>query len=262
MVLVTVPAGTAQAAPLWDTPLITNNMQGADSGSDTKWTTSIGRYIRAAEIVAVQEAGPLPPGEFVDNSANFAGLPAIGRGNYIQHHRWRFGRENYEVYFLQTDQNGGTYVGGRNNVALLTQREPDEVTAIANPYSGGRAAIGVRFGNDWYFSYHALSGNEVTGGRDAPTMLALVDDFVRRRPGNERWTVLGDFNREPTNLAIPVGSHLYNTGQPTHFGSGRDRELDFAVSSTDIPGHPTDRLAGPHPTMPPSRSASRAFRPR
>jgi len=244
VVLVAAPAGTAQAAPLRSTPLITNNMQGADSGSDTKWTTSIARYIRSAEIVAVQEAGPVPPGEFVNNSAYFAGLPAIGRANYIQHHRWRFGREAYEVYFLQTDPNGGSYVGNRNNVALVTQREADEITAIPNPIQGGRAAIGVRFDNDWYFSFHAMSGDQTTGGRDAQAMLGDIDAFVRQQPGNQQWTVLGDFNREPSELAHPVGSRIYNSGEPTHMSG---RELDYAVSSVDIPGHPVDRQAGATP---------------
>ncbi|MGR3937430.1 ricin-type beta-trefoil lectin domain protein [Streptomyces sp. BRA346] len=240
MLLVAVPAGPAQAAPLRSTPLITYNMLGADSGSDTKWTTTVGRYARSAEIVAIQEAGPTPPGEFVDNSANIAGLPAIGRGNFIQHHRWRFGHESYEVYFLQTDPNRGTYVGNRNNVALLTQREADEVTAIPNPHRNGRAMVGVRFDDDWYFSYHALSGNETTGGRDARDMLARVDAFVSQQPGRQ-WTVMGDFNREPTDLVIPAGSRVYSTGQPTQVGG---RELDFAVSSADIPNHPRERQPG------------------
>ncbi|GAA2931728.1 hypothetical protein GCM10020221_29450 [Streptomyces thioluteus] len=233
--LVVLPAGPAQASPLRSTPVLAYNMLGADGGS--KWTTNIGRYLRAAEIVAVQEAGAIPIGEFVNRSAAIPGLPAIGRANYIQHHRWRFSHESYEVYFLQTDQNGGTYVGNRNNVALVTQREADEVTAIPNPYSGGRAMIGVRFGTAWYFSYHAMSG----GGNDARTMLARVDDFVSQRPGNEEWTVLGDFNREPSDLVIPAGSYIYNTGLPTHIGR---KEFDYAVSSANIADHPVTRQPG------------------
>jgi hypothetical protein len=46
---------------LGDTPLISWNMQGAGSGTDSKWTTQVGRLARSAPIVALQEAGPSFP---------------------------------------------------------------------------------------------------------------------------------------------------------------------------------------------------------
>ncbi|MBP2401513.1 hypothetical protein [Streptomyces syringium] len=48
-----LPAVPAQASPLRSTPLITYNMLGATSGQDSKWTTTIGNYIQAAEIVTL-----------------------------------------------------------------------------------------------------------------------------------------------------------------------------------------------------------------
>jgi hypothetical protein len=104
-------------------------------------------------------------------------------------------------WHLQTDANSMDptdpryYVGGRNNIALVTQREADEVTAIANPVNRGRAAIGVQFGDTWYFSFHARS----LGGtrNESADMISLVDDFVIDRQRNEHWVVLGDFNRDP-----------------------------------------------------------------
>jgi Cytolethal distending toxin A/C domain len=245
--LILLPAAPAHAAPLSSTPLITYNMQGrAASSTSAKWTTDVGPYIRAAEIVAVQEAGPAPPGVQATPPTQIPALAAVqrlqvGMGSFVQHHRWTFGRESYEVYFLQTDQNGGTYTGGRVNTGLVTQRQADQVTAVPNPNPNGRAALGVRFDNDWYFSFHALSmGPGVQN--DSAGMLAAIDAHVAMVPGRQ-WTVMGDFNTDPDDLrnTIPAGSRIYSSGQATQ-QSGN--ELDYAVSSTRIQNHPVRRRNG------------------
>lgn len=218
-------AAVAEAAPLPSTPLITYNMQGANAGSDSKWTTTIGNYARAAEIVTLQEVGPWPPGQ------NITVTPTIG------HTRWRYQHESYEIYFLQTDPNGGTNQGGRVNLAILTQRPADEVVEVPNPVAAGRNALGVRFGSDWYFTAHALSG----GGGDAARLTQAVADFVNNRGLGEQWTVSGDFNRRPEDLVVPAGGTIYRSGQATH-QSGR--ELDYAVSSMRLPGIGVQRVRG------------------
>ncbi|BCJ54747.1 hypothetical protein Asp14428_62220 [Actinoplanes sp. NBRC 14428] len=239
--LVAVGAGPnpAAAAGLRSTPVITNNLQGASSGGDNKWTTSVGSFVRQAEIVALQEAGPEPPGESQGNIVWDPNAP--GRSGYIQHTRWRpaTAQGSYEVYFLQTDSAGGTYVGNRNNLAIVTQREADDLTVIRNPL-GGRNMLGVRFGANWYFSIHAFSG----GGGDVQAMLQLVSSFVTNRGRNETWTVAGDFNREPDTLILPAQSWIYRTHQPTHIGGS---ELDYAVSSENIPDHPVRGQPGATP---------------
>jgi hypothetical protein len=237
-VLVVLPAGAAQAAPLNSTPLITYNMQGARSGQDSKWNLTIGSFIEQAEIVAVQEAGPTPPGVQPQGSSPVVvpGLPQIGRAGFIQHHRWQYRHASYEVYFLQTDQQGGRYTGGRNNVALVTHREADEVWAVPSTHANGRAALGVRFDNDWYFTFHARS----LGGQpnDSEDMLASIATFVNQVPGRT-WTVMGDFNMEPGTFPIPPGSALYNSGLPTHQNG---EEYDYAVGSVAIQDHPVRRV--------------------
>lgn len=120
---------------------------GDTSGQDSKWTSTVGNYIQAAEIVTLQEAGPTPPGRF-QGTIPVPGLPQVGRAGYIQHHRWVYRFADYEVYFLQTDRMGGRYEGGRSNVAVVTHRTPDEVTAVPSPIADGRAALGVRFDDD------------------------------------------------------------------------------------------------------------------
>jgi len=245
------------AAVLGNLPLISYNMQGATSGQDSKWTTTIGGYIQRTEVVALQEAGPTPPGSFVANIPLFGlGLPPFGRASFVQHHRWRFGFASYEVYFLQTDPNGTDangnprYVGGRNNIALVTQRAADEVTAVANPAAGGRAALGVRFGDTWYFSFHARS----LGGapNDGPNMLGLLNAFVTGRGMNENWVVLGDFNRDPRDLRADLNQDfLPGTIYTALDGNGNPlptqqngHALDYLVASENLNGIQANRLAG------------------
>ncbi|MFI0169652.1 FG-GAP-like repeat-containing protein [Streptomyces sp. NPDC017095] len=221
--------------------MITNNLQGANSGGDSKWTTTVVDYARSAEIVALQEAGASPPGTYVRNITITPNAP--GNSGFVQHHRWTV-REGYEVYFLQTDPNGGTYEGGRVNLAMVTQRPADEVTIVANPNPAGRNALGVRFDDNWYFTYHALSSSSGEGGRDAQAMVQAIATYVNNSGPNRTWTVLGDFNRAPGTFFLPARSWLYRTGLPTHQSGG---ELDYAVSSENIPDHPVHRLPGSSP---------------
>ncbi|WP_189162836.1 FG-GAP-like repeat-containing protein, partial [Sphaerisporangium melleum] len=224
-------ATAALAASLSHTPLITYNMQGATSGNDSKWTTTVGGYARAAEIVALQEAGSGPPGDFVNTIVFDPGAP--GRSGYVQHHRWRVGQESYEVYFLQTDANGGSWTGGRTNVALVTQRAADEVTVVQNP--GGRAALGVRFDDNWYFTFHG----QALGG--AYNDSADMSQRIAARAGGRQWTMMGDFNMEPGSFAAPARSYRYNPGTATHQGGG---EYDYALSSENVPDLPVLTLPG------------------
>jgi endonuclease/exonuclease/phosphatase family metal-dependent hydrolase len=230
-------------AALGDQPLVSYNMQGATSGQDSKWTTTVGGYVERAEVVALQEAGASPPGTFVQNIAQPA-LPQHGNQGFVQHHRWQFGHASYEVYFLQTDANGGTGVGGRVNTALVTQRPADEVTAVPNPDPNGRAALGVRFGDTWYYSFHARS----MGGQpnDAPAMIAAVDATV---PINQTWVVLGDFNREPQQLqptlAQPWPIYAAQDGQGRYLPTQQSgHALDYAVARANVAGVQLNRLGG------------------
>jgi hypothetical protein len=235
------------AADLGDQPLITYNMQGATSGQDSKWTTTIGGYIQRTEVVALQEAGPTPPGDPVANIPLPAalGLPQVGNAGFVQHSRWRFGFASYEVYFLQTDQTGGTYVGGRVNTALVTQREADEVTAVGNAF--GRPALGVRFGDTWYFSFHAQSLGGIAN--DSAFMVGEIDAFVAGRQQNERWVLMGDFNRDPNNLshdignAFPIYAARDGNGNPLATQQG-GHALDYMVASQAVNGVQVNRLGG------------------
>ncbi|MFI2369247.1 FG-GAP-like repeat-containing protein [Streptomyces sp. NPDC018833] len=251
LVVVGTAATPVFAAPLDNTPLITHNLQGAQSSSEddgtdhNKWQEIVGGYAEAAEIVAIQEAGPADgPGN--SQPVRNIMIPALPQGQgdrgFVQQRRWTYHRASYEVYFLQTDARGGQWTGGRTNLALVTQRQADEVTAIPNPVAGGRPALGVRFGNDWYFTWHgrSMGPNQLN---DSQQMVQAIAGWVNQVPGRD-WTVMADFNQEPGQFGLPPNTQAYRTGQPTH-QSGR--ELDWAISSRRIPGHPVRRMAGALP---------------
>lgn len=234
-------AGVVRAAPtfaaLGDLPVITYNMQGATSGLSTKWTTNIVPLTHRAQIVALQEAGPSGPPSAPGTAAapvplvnaDADQLPQIGAASQVIHSQWRVGHANLDVYFLQTDRNSHngqpTYVGGRVNLAMVTQRAADAVAALPNPINGGRATLGLLFGTTWYFDVHAFSG----GGGDAPGLLQSINTFVQGRGLGETWAAIGDFNRTPDSLrqaGVPAGATVHGQGMPTQ-QSGR--ELDYAV---------------------------------
>lgn len=248
-------------------PLATYNAQGATHGrTDSTWTTVVTRLLRRADVVALQEIGSNPPpSALVLPSIQFRGLPALSqpnapnagppnnypadRSNTVQHSRWRGpGLADYEVYFLQTDRHGGNYVQGQNE-ALVTQREADQVTIVDVPQvaqAWQRRVLGVRFGDTWYFTYHARPfGDPVRNG--SPNALAAVSAWVAAdaaATGQPRqWIVMGDFNMTPAQLQphIPAGSRIYNTGLPTHDSRN---EWDYAVGSALPVPLPTERVGG------------------
>jgi len=252
-------AAPAAALPLSATTVITNNIQGASAtaedgrNTDSKWTTQIRNYIQAASIVLVQEAGPSGPPGAVQQA------DIITDGNTVRHYLWGVGTGRApaslaQVYFLQTDDpTNPRAVGGRVNIAIVTRAVPDEVRVVPNRVNAGRAALGVRFGNNWYFSIHGLSG----GGNDSSALLddidTAVDSWGTAAGHSYTYTIGGDFNRDPADLAaqnnntgIPPGAHIYNSGEATHQGNGvTGGELDYFVSNDpSYPNAPVYRLDG------------------
>ena len=237
--------------PLSQTAVVTNNIQGSTAGADSKWTTTVRGFIQTNDIVLLQEAGPSgPPGSTEQ-------VPIVRNGNTIRHFQWEVGADHNgpddvvlaQVYFLQTDDNGGTGTGGRVNTAIVTRALPDDFMVVVNPNAAGRTALGVRFGTNWYFSFHGLSGNRTTGagvGADSGPMLAAIATAVTNYNAanniTSTYTVGGDFNREPVDLAIPAGSRILRGYEPTQ-QSGR--ELDYFVSNDPTsPASPARRLDG------------------
>ncbi|MFD9049453.1 glycosyl hydrolase family 18 protein [Streptomyces zaomyceticus] len=238
-----VPAAATDFPPA-TTPLITWNMQGADNKakSGSKWTT-VQRLALQVPILMLQEVGPHPP----ENSAaqpdqTFTTTDSQGGTHQftVLHRTWivdsgyRSTIPTREVYFLQTadDATNPRRIGGRVNNALVLTEAPDELIVVGNPVDAGRNALGARFGNEWYFTVHGLSG----GGGDSGTLLNAIDDRIESL-GNQRGvtynaTVGGDFNVEPEVLeertSFPPTMRIHASTQGTHQEGG---VLDYFVTT-------------------------------
>ncbi|SDH91685.1 Repeat domain-containing protein [Sinosporangium album] len=246
-------APAAHAARLDQTSVITNNMEGSNVRAPigAKWTNRIAWYASRADVVMLQEAGPgLPPSAArAPNIVWDATRP--GQAGYVQHGTWQplGDRIDYHVYFLQTDTAGGTHIGGRVNSAIVTRWEPDEVAVLRNPHpGGGRPALGLLFGDTWYFTFHAYPGDQQGNGagRDAAMMVRDIAAWASNVRGGEHYVIGADFNMEPENLRaaadMPATARIYRSGQATHW---QGLELDYFVS--DLPRAPgrVEALPGP-----------------
>jgi lysophospholipase L1-like esterase len=239
------------STPPTQASVITTNIQGAmttspdDGNTDSKWTTMVDGLIQLADIVVVQEAGPSgPPSSRPQPDITTAS------GATVQHFQWTLGSENprpdedgqqpvslAQVYFLPTNDPGNPRAaGGRVNLAIVTRGVPDQVEAVENPAARGRAALGVRFGNNWYFNVHGLAGSH---GSDSGDLVAAIADAVHGWDPSYTYTIGGDFNLDPAALTVPAGARTAASGEPTHENGG---QLDYFV--TDDPGRPQGSIAG------------------
>ncbi|MET8978059.1 glycosyl hydrolase family 18 protein [Streptomyces sp. NPDC004539] len=238
-----VPA-SATDFPANSTPLISWNMQGASNNAQngSKWTT-VQRLALQAPILMLQEAGPQPPqNSNAQPSQTFTTTDSQGNQHQftVLHHTWRVDSSyrsalpTREVYFLQTadDVSNPRRIGGRVNIALVLTEAPDELIVVGNPVDAGRNALGARFGDEWYFTMHGLSG----GGGDSGAMLDAIDDRITAlgAQANRTYhvTVGGDFNVDPDVLSgrssFPPTMRAQSSGLATHQSGG---ELDYFVTT-------------------------------
>ncbi|MFV6026889.1 glycosyl hydrolase family 18 protein [Streptomyces sp. NPDC056264] len=239
-----VPA-SATDFPAASTPLVTWNMQGANNKAKngSKWSNTVQRLAWQVPILMLQEVGPHPPENSTPQpSQTFTTVDSQGvtHQHTVLHRTWVVGSgirntiPTREVYFLQTDDDATNprRIGGRVNTALVLTEAPDELIVVGNPVDAGRNALGARFGTEWYFTMHGLSG----GGGDSGAMLDAIDDRIESL-GNQRQvtynaTVGGDFNVDPRVLAertsFPPTMRIHGSGQATHQESG---ELDYFVTT-------------------------------
>ncbi|GGN48198.1 hypothetical protein GCM10010109_85170 [Actinoplanes campanulatus] len=236
-------------------------MQGSTNKAKTgsKWTNTVKTLATQAPIVMIQEAGPEPPpnnstqlpADLIFTTTNSQG---VSRQHTVRHRRWNIastGRSpipTRQVYFLPTaDPSNPRAIDGRVNLALVLTQEPDELLVVGNPVDAGRAALGARFGNEWYFTVHGLSG----GGGDSGVLVSAINDQVRllgTQNNNTTYhvTIGGDFNVDPAILGdrrhFPTNMRINSSGQATHQSGG---ELDYFVTThTDQPQTVTVRPNG------------------
>ncbi|WP_416966799.1 FG-GAP-like repeat-containing protein [Streptomyces sp. 4F14] len=230
----TTPASADPDDDIQGSKFVSWNLQGGSAGIDSKWVTGVlprvtgGRDGVAYDFVALQEAGP-------ERGTHRTVVQTRGTLQVIRT-LWDIGDGHFpSIYWMETDVNGH-----RVNAAIVTSREPDEVIIVdgaqGNPAS--RPVFGLVYGSTVIYSVHALSRG---GGPDAPELLDNMDAAAGPR---RNWIALGDFNREPLNLAdalwnrsngSPVG-YTVSSGQATHVGGA---QLDYGVTDRGLAGYLT-----------------------
>ncbi|MCL6737132.1 glycosyl hydrolase family 18 protein [Streptomyces neyagawaensis] len=239
-----VPA-SATDFPADSTTSVSWNMQGSNIRAKTgsKWTNTVRQQAMQVPIVMLQEAGPEPPPRSdAQPSQTFTTTDSQGNTHQhtVLHNSWvidtgfRNPNPTRQVYFLQTDDDATNprRIGGRVNIALVLIEAPDELIVVGNPVDAGRNALGARFGNEWYFTFHGLSG----GGGDSAVMLGAINDRIAalgtQRGATYHATIGGDFNVEPGVLSrranFPQGMEIEASGRATHQSGS---QLDYFVTT-------------------------------
>ncbi|MFI5783875.1 RICIN domain-containing protein [Nocardia sp. NPDC051570] len=215
---------------------VTYNMQGGQGGDVTpKWANDIPQLTRNHDVVALQEAGPIPPQDPNGRLFRYQNQVTIN-GHVIYHYLRNFGTPSRpidrHVYFLETDPNGH-----RVNLAFVTTDPPTTFWATDSAITTARPSFGVQFGNTVFNNLHGLSGS----GNDIQSLLRNID--AGQRSSARDWVAMGDFNRLPQDLAgrLPANSHIYRPGVPTHMGGS---EFEYMASSRSVPLYTAHAMTG------------------
>jgi cytolethal distending toxin subunit B len=216
---------SAQAANLEQHNPVTYNMQGASADTTPKWSSDIPRLLNH-DVIALQEAGPLPPLDpggvfsYQDTHTSPSGLRVY---HYLRNFGTRSRPNLRHVYFMETDPNGH-----RVNLAMVTQHAADAIWFVPSTFGGSRASFGVRFGNTVFYTVHGASGS----GNDMPNMVNRIVDGMQN--AGLDYAIMGDFNRDPATLIggpLRPSAHIYRSGRATQQSGG---ELDYMVASRDM----------------------------
>ncbi|OAP20397.1 Cytolethal distending toxin subunit B precursor [Amycolatopsis sp. M39] len=267
VVAISGPPAAQAVAQDGKSPFMGYNMLGNSNGES--WSSTIANLARNNPVLALQESGPsmdLPENPTRQNfqrirvSRSQNGLPGT-----VTRTTWASVTGMRQVYFLQTDpQHDSTtgqdrWIGGRVNLAMVTDQRADEVRVLDNPlynrndpfHRSDRPVLGLRFGETWYWNIHARNQADVPGLLGAVRNVAATD--------HRRWVLVGDFNvnilgagedAARARLGLVSGERLIRPDRPTYFGGDRPSELDYAIAS----GLPTGFSA----TVPQAHSADHA----
>jgi hypothetical protein len=206
----------------------THNMQGATynppgsgGSSESKWTTSVLPLMRGqlggrpdeieggTAILALQESGAVPgsaQGNLVGQSVavTINGLP-----NTVKKYEWNPASTstNPQTYYItHWDATQAGNGNDRTSLAIVTSFDPDSI-AISHTAGMIRPLVGIRHGNVWYFSAHAIansspaandSGIIVNQAANAVAQFEIEDGVPA---GTYSFVILADWNLPPGNMA-------------------------------------------------------------
>ncbi|WP_104696791.1 MULTISPECIES: cytolethal distending toxin subunit B family protein [unclassified Helicobacter] len=229
-IFITILLSQLLFADIGDYNIGTWNLQGASASSENKWNVVIRQLMYSADflnILMLQEAGAVP------STATPTERHIQPGGTPVREYIWQAGTRSRprQVYIYHADIDVGAR---RVNLAIVSDRRADEVyvirqTSIAPENS--RPALGIRIGNDAFFSVHALAN----GGGDASALVTAIHDNFNNMP-DITYLIAGDFNREPANLLSGIPQRVENNirivspRDATHAGSrGTNRILDYGI---------------------------------
>lgn len=207
------------------------NLQGAFTSAESKWAVIVRRLMYSStdflNVLMLQEAGSVPA------TATPTERHIQPGGTPVREYIWQVGTRSRprSVYIYHADIDVGAR---RVNLAIVSDRMADEVyvinqTSIAPETS--RPALGIRIGNDAFFTVHALAN----GGGDAAALVTAIHDNFNNMP-DITYLIAGDFNREPANLLTGIPQRVQNNIRivspqgATHAGAtGTNRILDYGI---------------------------------
>ncbi len=94
-------------------------MQGATSLGESKWTTSVNRYMQEVDFCSLQECGSIP--------GSVKSLENKGNGVYVG--LWQLNRDEY-AYITFID------INSRCNLEIVSRAYPDQISVL---HSAGQA---------------------------------------------------------------------------------------------------------------------------
>ncbi|RKO64734.1 cytolethal distending toxin subunit CdtB [Campylobacter sp. P255] len=208
------------------------NLQGSSAATESKWNISIRQLVTGdnpLDILAVQEAGVLPATAMMTPRQ----VQPVGVGIPIHEYEWNLGSlsrpNSVFIYYSRVDVGAN-----RVNMAIVSRVQADEVIVLPPPSVASRPIIGIRIGNDVFFSIHALA----RGGNDAGAIVSAVDMHFRNMP-QINWMIMGDFNRTPNNLFGLLDADLrsrINIVSPPSFTQTSGNVIDYAVTGNSNQG--------------------------
>ncbi|MEG0197157.1 MAG: cytolethal distending toxin subunit B family protein [Acinetobacter sp.] len=218
---------------LEDFRVATWNLQGSSASTESKWNVNVRRLVTgagAADILMIQEAGSVPSSAILTDR-EFS-TPGIPMNEYIWHVGTNSRPETLYIYFSRVDA-----LANRVNLAIVTNRRADQIIVLPPPTVVSRPIIGMRLGNDVFFTAHATAN----GGRDAPALVNSVFEFFDRQTDPvlqaANWMIAGDFNRLPSNLLsalderVQTRTNFLSPDDPTQVSGG---VLDYAITGNVV----------------------------
>lgn len=223
-------------ANLEDFKVATWNLQGSSAANENKWNVSVRQLITgpgAADILAVQEAGVLPSTAMITDRV----VQPATIGIPIHEYTWNLGTasrpDNVFIYYSRVDVGAN-----RVNLAIVSRQRADEVIVLPPPTVVSRPIIGIRIGNDAFFSVHALANR----GIDSTAIVRAVFDHFNNNPEQRgvNWMIVGDFNRVPSTLqraletAEPAVARHINIIAPTTPTQQSGGTLDYGIVGNSL----------------------------